>query len=266
MSIPCARIHIMASNAVVTGPTAERVAKNIERIRKARQLKQKDLSDLLGRLGRPTLPTVISKIERGERRIDVDDVVAFALALNVSPLTLLLPPTSSDETVDLTASQEVTSRTAWYWGVGRRPAMDWEPGAAANLAGPGVDPAIATEAYEREQEYAGQQAEYTALTLPPELRRVTDNQAVRTARQLLELVEDLTSPEPSADRAAQAALVRMARRRYESLGIELEELQEQFDPRPIVHPGEQYRRNTERWQTLEGDSDETDRDNPGGKR
>lgn len=67
------------------------VARNIERVRKARQLKQKDVSERLRAVGRPILATVVSKIERGERRVDADDVMAFALAMNVSPLTLLLP-------------------------------------------------------------------------------------------------------------------------------------------------------------------------------
>lgn len=224
----------MASNAVVAGPNSAQVAKNVERIRKARQLHQKDLSARLREVGRPMLPTVISKIERGERRVDVDDLVALALALNVSPLTLLLPPTSSDEPAELTDSYSVSSRTAWSWAEGQRPAMDWEPGEGVSLAAPGADPAIATEAYEREQEYGRRRTEYLQLALPEELRRRADHPAMRLVQQLEELVEDIVAPEPGADRAALAARGRMARRRHQQLGLDLEEIIERLPP---VHPG-----------------------------
>ncbi|MGW3193697.1 helix-turn-helix domain-containing protein [Streptomyces sp. NPDC001118] len=214
----------MASNAVVTGPTAERVARNIERLRKARQLKQKDLSDLLEKAGRPTLPTVISKIERGERRIDVDDLVAFALALNVSPITLLLPPTWSDEPTELTAETQVRSQTAWRWVMGQGPAVDWWPGDGVSVAEPGADPAIAAEAYEREQEYDRKREEYVALALPPGLRRSANNPLVRITQQLEELVEDIVGPR--GDRDDRARWSRMALRRVEQIRLNLEEVAE----------------------------------------
>lgn len=127
MSTLWVRLHIMASNAVIAGPTAERVAENVERVRKARQLHQKDLSALLKSVGRPMLPTVISKIERGERRVDVDDLVALALALNVSPLTLLLPADWSSAPVQLTGEVEVASQVAWTWAQGEAPAQEIPP-------------------------------------------------------------------------------------------------------------------------------------------
>ncbi|MFF5004102.1 helix-turn-helix domain-containing protein [Streptomyces phaeochromogenes] len=115
-----------------SGPTSAQVARNIERVRKTRQLKQKDLSDRLGAVGRPMLPTVVSKVERGERRIDVDDLVAFALALNVSPLALLLPPLEAgDPYVSLTGGVEATLTNAWKWAAGERALPD-SPGERAS--------------------------------------------------------------------------------------------------------------------------------------
>lgn len=67
------------------------VAQNVVRIRKARGLNQRELAALLEKYGRPMLATVISKIERGDRRIDVDDLVAFAESLGVTPESLLRP-------------------------------------------------------------------------------------------------------------------------------------------------------------------------------
>ncbi|MFE0578127.1 helix-turn-helix domain-containing protein [Streptomyces sp. NPDC058874] len=42
-------------------------------------------------LGHPMTVTTISRIERRRRRCDVDDLVAIAAALGVSPLVLLQP-------------------------------------------------------------------------------------------------------------------------------------------------------------------------------
>lgn len=102
-----------------SGSTPPQVARNIERVRKARQLKQKDVSERLRAVGRPILATVVSKIERGERRVDADDVMAFALAMNVSPLTLLLPPEGdSSTTVQVTAEVAAKADRVWAWGRG----------------------------------------------------------------------------------------------------------------------------------------------------
>ena len=49
----------------------------------------KEVSDKLGEAGRPLLPSGISKIEEGERRIDVDDLLAFAAIFEVTPTELL---------------------------------------------------------------------------------------------------------------------------------------------------------------------------------
>lgn len=112
----------MASNPVIAGPTAKRVAENVLAWRKARQLQQKDLSAKLGEIGRPMLPTVISKVERGERRIDVDDLVALAVALDVSPLVLLLPRTGDGQAaVLLTEGVEASAAAAWEWADGDKP-------------------------------------------------------------------------------------------------------------------------------------------------
>jgi hypothetical protein len=47
------------------------------------------LSSYLEALGRPILPSGISKIEQSTRRVDVDDLVAFADALGTVPSALL---------------------------------------------------------------------------------------------------------------------------------------------------------------------------------
>ncbi|WP_175496938.1 helix-turn-helix domain-containing protein [Actinopolyspora alba] len=98
------------------GPTSDRVRRNIEALRSAQGLSLAELSRRLEAVGRPILGTGIHKIEQGVRRVDVDDLVALALALNVTPNRLLLPVDGSR--VELTSEVEVEQRPAWNWADG----------------------------------------------------------------------------------------------------------------------------------------------------
>ena len=60
----------------------------------------RDLSAKLEELGRPILPSGITKIEQGARRVDADDLIAIATALEVSPTRLLLHGGLSAEKFD----------------------------------------------------------------------------------------------------------------------------------------------------------------------
>jgi transcriptional regulator with XRE-family HTH domain len=245
------------------GPTSRRVAANLKRLRKARGMSTTRLSAALkDDVGHAIPATGITRIEKGQRRVDADDLVALALALNVSPLTLLMPSTSGDESAELTTDKQLRSRIAWRWAVGQEPAVDWEPGDGVNVAEPGADPAIAHEAAEREQEYGRLRPGYMALALPAEQRKAAEHSSVRLARQLADLVEDLVSPE--IGEGVEAARVRMALRRHQQLGIDLEELQEQYDPKPIVHPGVGFEQLRERLAAEGGVEDVTDKDDPRG--
>ncbi|MGO3152365.1 MAG: helix-turn-helix domain-containing protein [Galactobacter sp.] len=76
------------------GPTGERVRANLTRLRGSMQYKV--LAEKLNAAGRP-IPTIgLRRIEAGERRVDVDDLTAFAAVFGVSPLTLLMPDNESD--------------------------------------------------------------------------------------------------------------------------------------------------------------------------
>ncbi|GAB3995294.1 hypothetical protein GCM10029992_12170 [Glycomyces albus] len=103
-----------------TGPTAEHVAENVRRIRTARGLSTNQLSALLARAGHPIAQSSISNIEAGRRRVDVDDLVALAVALDVNPSALLLPFNESGS-IDLTGGGTVAAKTVWEWADGERP-------------------------------------------------------------------------------------------------------------------------------------------------
>ncbi len=81
--------------------------------RLAGMLTSSDLS-LTAPIGLNTL----SKIERGSRRVDVDDLVALAVALDVSPNRLIVTETATDESIALTPEIEIPAAAAWNWATG----------------------------------------------------------------------------------------------------------------------------------------------------
>lgn len=81
----------MGTNAVQRDATAETVSANVKRLRTQQNLGLRGLSKKLGEVGRPLGHSAIDQIEKGTRRVDVDDLVALAAALGVSPITLLMP-------------------------------------------------------------------------------------------------------------------------------------------------------------------------------
>jgi len=99
------------------GPTGTTVAANVARIRKARGLAFTELSTRLDEIGRFIPPLGLRKIESGGRRVDTDDLMALAVALGVSPITLLMP-TDADVSTDVAATglnDEVPAKRLWNW-------------------------------------------------------------------------------------------------------------------------------------------------------
>jgi hypothetical protein len=102
-------------------PIGKRVAANVTATRAGRQLSQQAVVDKLAELGVPMLKTTLSKIENAGRGVDVDELVALALALDVTPNHLLLPDRADDEEIHLAPNKTLTSAEAWHWATYRRP-------------------------------------------------------------------------------------------------------------------------------------------------
>lgn len=101
--------------AVQYGPTAATVAGNVKRLREIQNMTIYSLSGALETAGRPITPSAVAKIEKMQRQVTVDDLMALAIALEVSPSALLLPLTD-----DPKVQVEVTGATAradrlWDW-------------------------------------------------------------------------------------------------------------------------------------------------------
>jgi hypothetical protein len=62
---------------------------------------------------------VITRIERGTRKVSLDEAIALAVALDVAPVHLFLP-ISDEGRVSVTPSAEVPSRVARQWALGIR--------------------------------------------------------------------------------------------------------------------------------------------------
>lgn len=82
----------MARSAIDVGPIGRGVATNLLRLRKARGLTSRQLSAKTADAGRYMPASGITRMEHGERRIDVDDLVILAQVLDVTVGHLLAPP------------------------------------------------------------------------------------------------------------------------------------------------------------------------------
>jgi transcriptional regulator with XRE-family HTH domain len=98
------------------GPTGATVAANVRRLRKDRNWPFTELSARLKSLRREIPPLGLRKIESGGRRVDTDDLMALALAFDVSPITLLLPDVGASTMVAATGVEgEVRAERLWNW-------------------------------------------------------------------------------------------------------------------------------------------------------
>lgn len=112
----------MAAKKIDLGGTGETVKENVKRLRGGMQYKE--LSERLAELGRPIPPLGLRRIEAGERRVDVDDLMALAVAFDVSPLALLLPRDGSRELASPMAGvvgREVAHNTQWLFALAQEP-------------------------------------------------------------------------------------------------------------------------------------------------
>jgi transcriptional regulator with XRE-family HTH domain len=79
----------MAARAIEIGEAGGQVAAAVAAHRQRRGLDQAALAAAVTAAGRPMSASVLGKIESAARRVDVDDLVALAAALDVEPAQLL---------------------------------------------------------------------------------------------------------------------------------------------------------------------------------
>ncbi|WP_107425716.1 helix-turn-helix domain-containing protein [Streptomyces sp. CB02009] len=85
----------MAARATSIGPAGQHVAQAVARLREARSWDQAALVARLATEGLAISQPILSRVEAGTRRVDVDELLALAVALGVAPVALL-PPVVTD--------------------------------------------------------------------------------------------------------------------------------------------------------------------------
>lgn len=198
------------------------MAKNLLDLRTARGLSTLRLSAAMKEIGQKVPASGITRIEKGDRRVDVDDLVAFALALNVAPNALLLPPTWSDEQVQLAPEVSLSAKTAWLWAEGRAPASSYGSGDELSITDDTDEAAAAEEA--EEAAYWRQREEYEALTHPPQRRRAARHGANRAAKATATTVDGLVSAVISGDKKAATRRLKDAELQLRQLETEIEKI------------------------------------------
>jgi transcriptional regulator with XRE-family HTH domain len=91
------------------------LATNIKRVRTAQRLTFSEVVEMLRDVGREIPLLGLRRIERGERRVDIDDLLALAYVLKISPVDLLVSKDATDEPYPLTPEIEVPSSYVREW-------------------------------------------------------------------------------------------------------------------------------------------------------
>ncbi|WP_211439288.1 helix-turn-helix domain-containing protein [Corynebacterium glutamicum] len=106
----------MAGKKTTIGASGEAVRANVVRLREAQNLSYAEMTRQLTEIGRPIPELGLRNIERGQRKVDVDELVALAHVLGVAPVTLLMPNTKDgDELLDIAGFEAITARQLWNW-------------------------------------------------------------------------------------------------------------------------------------------------------
>jgi transcriptional regulator with XRE-family HTH domain len=84
-----ATLYPVAGREIEVGEAGRRVAKAIQLTRQNKRMTLRDMAAALTALGRPIGENSLGRMERGERRVDVDDLYAVAEVLEVPVAHLL---------------------------------------------------------------------------------------------------------------------------------------------------------------------------------
>jgi len=198
---------------------SELVRMTLRRQRSLRGWTQKQLAERLAKSGYPRSQTDVSRLESGERGLSVDDLVALACALNVSPVRLLEGAfLDSPPDVAVTSGVVVPYRRFRSWLRGGKPLpadKDWRA--------------------DSEEPWSG--AYYRAVSDEDwlERQRVTVRMLVDACRALVEVADEYREHVPEAGRASFDNAL-------DKVGRELDALDKSQTEFPSQRPGRQERR------------------------
>ena len=191
-------------------PPSTETPQRIAELRDRRGLSQARLARRLRDHGYPLDRTAVTRIESGERGISIDDLVAIAAALNVSPGWLLLPARSDDEPVEIVGSWSAPAWQAWQWVDGLYP----------------LPTASEDDGYNSPEEMRAFQE-----GRPADLRERETHPAAKAAKYLSQRVQRVLShvdksPRRKGDRGLETTL-KAARQAVARVSDELDEIEQQ---------------------------------------
>jgi transcriptional regulator with XRE-family HTH domain len=99
---------------------SQHVAERVRKFRRQRDWSQAELANQVSRLGVTMHQTAIDKVEKGKRRVTVDELLLFASALDVAPALLLVPLGEAEE-VRVTPKESTHPHLAIEWIAGDKP-------------------------------------------------------------------------------------------------------------------------------------------------
>lgn len=189
----------------------EALGQRVKEIRERKGWFQQDLADRLGAAGYPMNRVTVAKVEAGKRGVTVDDLLALAAVLNVSPVRLMLPDAAGEEPVSITPAVSVPAWAAWAWAEGQGPL-----------------PTLSDD----DGLYTVEEAEEYLRERPAELRQREQDPAVRAAVRLVHRVQRVAwhARKPKRQRAADLGFdttMKAARRALDAVAAELDEMEEE---------------------------------------
>ncbi len=105
----------MVTEDARVGPAGEVLAANIKRVREAQRLTYAELSRNLSDIGRPIPELGLRRIERGERRVDFEDLLALCYVFRICPVDLMVSRDAADEPYPLTSELKYESESVREW-------------------------------------------------------------------------------------------------------------------------------------------------------
>ncbi|MEV4708869.1 helix-turn-helix transcriptional regulator [Actinoplanes sp. NPDC049316] len=109
------------TDQISPGALSDQVAAAIARIRNQRRMPYTELSTRLEAIGRPIPVLGLRRIEKGERRVDVDELAALARALGVPAISLIFPLGTVGPVVEVLPNRLVEAEDAMLWFIGEGP-------------------------------------------------------------------------------------------------------------------------------------------------
>ncbi|MCB0935578.1 MAG: helix-turn-helix transcriptional regulator [Mycobacterium sp.] len=165
----------MAEKRNPLAATGETVRVNIRRLREASNLGYAELARRVKSAGRGIPELGLRRIEEGERRVDVDDLMALAAALEVSPIALLMPSTTHGDETTATAVGEVTAHRFWNWLTGEMPLTGDAPSAVFGFISRSVPDWLLGTDYKLVEAGLSPRKEYSVRRPDKVLNRETSN-------------------------------------------------------------------------------------------